>query len=191
GDGVTQEGVEECDDGNEDDSDGCTSNCEVDVRTVFITKGVYDGDLGGLTGADSICQGLAVGSQIEGTFKAWLSTVQESAADRLEHANVPYVLLDEESTHVAENWDDLVDGTILNSIALTEEGKPVGGTLAVWTGTKPDGSKAPMACVGWMSKMNGKNGTTGKRTSTGGTWTEDVTRECDSKSHIYCIEQVP
>src|SRR6185312_9164199 len=57
--------------------------------TVFLTSGRFTGDLGGLAGADALCQGAASNGQLAGTFKAWLSDDLASAASRFTHATVP------------------------------------------------------------------------------------------------------
>ena len=190
GDGVIFEGEEGCDDGNTENGDGCSADCEVEVRIIFVTSGAYKGNFGGLNGADGICQGLVVNNQnLNGEFSAWLSAGTESAAGRLEHANVSYVLLNGDV--VADNWDDLVDGNIQNSISITEEGVSVGGTSAVWTGTNPGGGDVSPDCQGWMSKSGDDMGVSGKRDKTDDKWTENTERKCSIKSHIYCIQQGP
>jgi hypothetical protein len=40
---------------------------------VFVTSTVHDGNLGGLAGADAICNSLASDAGLPGTYKAWLS----------------------------------------------------------------------------------------------------------------------
>ncbi|MCA9718121.1 MAG: DUF4215 domain-containing protein, partial [Myxococcales bacterium] len=66
GDGFTQvSNEEECDDGNEDDDDGCNTACARD-RVVFVTSEIYSGyELGGLVGADAICQSFANDAELE------------------------------------------------------------------------------------------------------------------------------
>jgi Protein of unknown function (DUF1554) len=59
---------------------------------VFVTSTTHTGNLGGLDGADAICQARAESlnsAAPAGTYKAWLSTAAESAAARLTHATVP------------------------------------------------------------------------------------------------------
>ena len=41
-------------------------------KTVFVSSQTYDGNLGGLAGADAKCQGLADAAGLKGTFKALL-----------------------------------------------------------------------------------------------------------------------
>ena len=70
------EGDEECDDGNANDLDGCSSTCVLEARLVFITSTLHDGNLGGVAGADQICNELASDAGLPGTYMAWLSSSQ-------------------------------------------------------------------------------------------------------------------
>lgn len=70
-------------------------------KVMFITNGQFNGNLGGLAGADAKCQAEAdaAGSTVQGkTFKAWLSDAEEaegvffgSGARQLNLYSLPYV----------------------------------------------------------------------------------------------------
>jgi hypothetical protein len=79
-------------------------------KVVFVTSTLYQASFGGLEGADAVCQSHAAAVDLPGTFRAWLSTRDVTAAERLTHAAVPYVRTD--GTTIADDWDDLVDGTL-------------------------------------------------------------------------------
>ena len=81
---------EECDDGNVYDGDGCSSSCAKEYKIVFLTSKTYSGDLGGLDGADTICNDLALDAGLPGTYKAWLSDSFVSVSERFTHAG-PYI----------------------------------------------------------------------------------------------------
>ena len=87
--------------------------------------------MGGIAGADAICASEADTAGLDGEFKAWLSTLSSAAADRLAQSSVPYVLVNR--TRVADNWDDLTDGSIQAPINRDASGQILGGD--VWTGT--------------------------------------------------------
>jgi|GEM_PF-1338781 len=53
------------------------------LKRVFITRGLYSGNLGGLDGADQICQKEAEAMGLEGKFKALLGDENISAKERL------------------------------------------------------------------------------------------------------------
>jgi len=141
--------------------------------------------LGGLDGADQLCVTQASDAGLEGDFKAWLSTRSLSVVDRLIHADGPYVLVD--GTLVANDWDDLVDGSIQAPINLDANGELRGGDT--WTGTLATGaSYTTDDCAGFTS---GSDGTAlcGTSASTSATWTQNITPVCSTGLRLYCIEQ--
>jgi hypothetical protein len=50
---------------------------------VFVTSRAYTGNLGGLAGADAICQTHAAEAGLPGTYVAWLATSTVTAPSRL------------------------------------------------------------------------------------------------------------
>ena len=110
---------------------------------VFLSAYSFQGDLGGLSGADSRCQSSADGFGLGGTWKAWLSSstvAVNSAARNFTQFNGPYKLLDDTNT-VANNWADLTDATtLLHAINLTETGSTVSEN--VWTNTTSAGNRS-------------------------------------------------
>lgn len=152
-------------------------------RLVFVTSSKHNGDLGGLAAADDLCADLAAGAGLDGTFKAWLSAPGDPASGRHSHADVPYVRTDRQ--RVADDWDDLVDGTLAARIDRDEDGAQVSGD--VWTGTLASGQAASATCGGFDSADEvGVCGSTGE---TGAGWTDNVQPFCTSALRLYCLQQ--
>ncbi len=134
--------------------------------TFFITSaGSGDGaNLGGLEGADAICQRLAeAAGATDKTWRAYLSTSTVNARDRIGAGpwhNVKGVL-------IANNLDDLhADANAISKeTGLTEAGNPVNGRgdepnqHDILTGTQQDGTAFPagadMTCGNWTSNGQG------------------------------------
>ena len=152
---------------------------------MFVTETVQNANLGGIEGADGLCAAQAADANLQGEFKAWLSTRSSAVADRLTRANVPYVLVNE--TPVADNWDDLVNGSILAPINLDAKGEAHTGD--VWTGTLANGDSYPNDdCAGFTSSSAGI-ALCGDSTSKTETWTNRTTPACSVLLRLYCIEQ--
>jgi len=69
----------------------------------------------------------AMAASLPGTYKAWVSTNQANGtpATRFTQSATPYVLVN--GTKIANNWADLIDGTLLAPINRTETGgNPLG-----------------------------------------------------------------
>ncbi|MDO8618410.1 MAG: LamG-like jellyroll fold domain-containing protein [Candidatus Daviesbacteria bacterium] len=160
---------------------------------VFVTSTAYNGNLGGLAGADSKCQARAEAVNLGGTWKAWLSDSTTSASSRLTHNNGPYILLN--GLVIANDWSDLTDGSLRSSIFITETGQPI-TTLpghdsrynSVWTGTNEDGKSATYNCENWTTtQASGLYGDSWVATKN---WTNSFWQTCAALNWLlYCFEQ--
>jgi cysteine-rich repeat protein len=196
GDGFVQDGLEECDDGNNIDNDGCTPNCISLSKRVFVSSMMYDGNLGGLMGADAKCQALADAANLAGTYMAWISTDQGSPSTRFTHSNTAYTLVDG-TTQIAANWNALIDGNLDAPINKTETGgvPPVGNTscagggfTTVWSATSTNGTLSGNSCTNFTSTQGG--GLWGQAGQTNSSWTSWCSGGiCTWTSPIYCFQQ--
>lgn len=162
------------------DSDSLSDGEEV-LGTAFVTSTTQDGDLGGLAGADAICESLASAAGIGAGYRAWLSTSTVDARDRI--VDGPYVRTD--GALVAFGTTDLTDGTLFNPISLDESALPV--SSEVWTGTSQAGQATSDTCLDWQS--SGENiGSFGASLSSDSNWTENFAGLCllPIRSH-YCF----
>ncbi|MEM8609869.1 MAG: hypothetical protein AAGF92_22425 [Myxococcota bacterium] len=152
---------------------------------VFVTEAVQNGALGGIQVADRLCQTEADLAGVDGTFAVWLSTTDSSVADRLVQSSGPYTLVD--GTLIANDWQDLLDGTIQAPINLDASGTQRGGD--VWTGTLATGeSFAGGDCEGFTEGTMGVS-QCGSTASAGSAWTEASTPSCSTQLRLYCFEQ--
>jgi len=156
-------------------------------RRMFVTSTPQTAALGGIAGADEICATEAADANLQGEFKAWLSTTSSSVADRLSHDGGPFVRVDE--MVVANDWADLVDGALLAPINLDANGQPHTGD--VWTGTLERGASYSVDdCAAFTSGDNADgHAYCGSSTSTTATWTYNQRAACASTLRLYCIEQ--
>ncbi len=156
------------------------------IRSPFFrTATAQNADLGGIAGADAICAAQASAAGLQGEFRAWLSTISSPVSDRVTHATGPYVLVN--GAIVANDWDDLVDGSILEPINLDATGTLQAGE--VWTGTLATGASFPGDdCASFTTGTTGVAlcGATDLTTSK---WTENITPACSTELGLYCIEQ--
>ena len=173
----------------------CIMGCQ---RTVFVTESVHTGDLGGIEGADAICQAEADAAGLAGTFLAWLSDSTESPSTRFVHYNAmleplyPYQLVD--GTLVANGWTDLTDGTVNHMIYVTATGTPPNGLLLAWTNTTPSGQPFNVlldpvldSCSGWTDSR--RSGWGGLLKEDDANWTIAGPANCDAEAHLYCFQQ--
>ena len=187
GDGLLDPG-ESCDDMNNNPDDGCKL-CTKD-RFVFASSEEYLGyELDGLYGADQRCRSLAAIAMLPNfaTYRAWLSDSTTAAADRITHSKGRYTLVNH--LVVAQDWDALLAGPLVNPIHVTESsGVSVGS--AVWTGTLPNGQPAfgSSFCNDWDTGPYEQWGGRGIRNQTDTLWSYFEQGDCGSIMAIYCFE---
>jgi hypothetical protein len=159
--------------------------------------------MGGLAGADGICQTRANAAGLPGSYKAWLSDgVNDGASPSTRFrcraascSDQAYRLVDAAQTLIATNWDDLTDTELLHAINVTEFGDESSG-VGVWTGTYPDGTAVDgnadlFNCVSWTDDSSGftKRGITGSTTAVSSQWTTHEQVLCSQVHRLYCFQQ--
>lgn len=187
GDG-TQSAMEECDDGNLEANDGCSPMC-TDEYIMFVTAESYNGNLGGVAGADTICQTAATG-KLMGTYVAWISVSMDNAKSDLPLGEV---LIRPDGMPIVDVAEKLfADGDavmLMNSVSLDQHGNAVTGHA--WTGTSSEGTYSGSSCMSWTDTMH-------KLTDGGAVeskileWTKsgDVPLFCDEEHHLYCFRKL-
>ena len=157
-------------------------------RLVFIGWEATDGNMGGLAGADALCQAWAeqCPDAPAGEYKAWLSDDTESPSTRFTKDG-QFKLIN--GSLVARSWADLTDLYIGVPIAYDCDYGIVQGS--VWTGTSFDGTPATSAgsCENWSTgdpAWNAYQGSSLMRTSA---WTIAGQDDCDDLAYLYCFQQ--
>jgi hypothetical protein len=166
---------------------------DIKEKTVFVTSTLFNGNTGGLAGADEKCQAKADGPASivpEGTYLAWLSDGTDSPDTRFTKSSHPYILPD--GTKIAEDFADLTDGSLLHPINVDETGTRV-GKLNIWTGTNSDGTTAQdhLTCDKWTADPVAKfRGTGGSTSEDGKLWSEYSGRTiCTKRRKLWCFQQ--
>lgn len=170
-------------------------------KLVFISSLIFTGDLGGLDGADSICQVRANRGGLAGEFRAWLSDTTGSPSTRF----TPCLACSYQRTDgvvVANDYADFTDGSLLAPITATESGNPIpaGERLvgAAWSATNADGTPRPEppaggSCADWTSGTNPSQGYKGDPYATDSTWSAGfigTSFNCEFQpARLYCVEQ--
>jgi len=156
------------------------------MKRVFVTDWHEDGDFGGLTVGDSICQSEADAAELGGTWTVWLSSGGINAKDRIN--DQAYYLVDN-TTKVADSLADLIDGSIDHEINMAADGDIISAYSSVWTGTLADGTNS-YDCSDWTSNSAGiGTGYRGKLAYSDENWTTYYDYDgCDGYVCLYCFE---
>jgi hypothetical protein len=97
----------------------CTDGrCDAFPKVIFVTSELFDGNLGGVSGADQKCQELADRAGMPGQFLALVNEPGRTIFERFDGDGGPYLLTD--GTLVANHFEEL--GNALGALDLTELG---------------------------------------------------------------------
>ena len=155
---------------------------------MFTTSTFYDGNLGGLAGADAKCATRASAAGLTGTWKALLSSSASgyNAIQRVT-SNGPYFNLNARGyKKIADTKADLFDLSIATPISFTEFGIYI--SVAVLTGSDANGVKSNN-CSDWTAAAPGNGTADGISTSIGSAWIYEYhARECCNNYSLYCFE---
>jgi hypothetical protein len=177
----------------------CGNSCDSGVcyaggcaMAVFTTLGQWNGNLGGLDGADTKCEAEASSYGKTGTYRAWLHDGIQGPAERFSPSALPYLRPD--GQQVAGSFADLSDGMIGVSMSLTLDGA---GPIVIpqqicdsgaWSNVNTDTQGGAEDCTDWTNAGNG-SGTLGNWNDITTTWTWWCGAECSTLRPLYCMEQ--
>lgn len=185
--------------------DGCCQpdgTCGATCR-VFASSSTQTGNLGGLTGADTICQGLAEAAGLPGMYLAWLGDSTVAPNTRFPLAGDldvgPYVLVGSPEAIIGEDWDGLTarptctgglfQPCIGHPIERDEHGVAVDAPLLAWTATTTSGAPVMNPCLDWSDGSNDFNGLAGETNKFDDRWLFGAGSPCNSPSRLYCFQQ--
>jgi hypothetical protein len=176
------------------EAEASTGPCATGGARVFVTSEMYDGNLGGIAGADAKCQASADAQSLGGTWNAWLATSSTTAPNHIYAAQGPYSLVD--GTIVAASFNALLAGSLLHSLNVTETKASVAdGQTEVWTATDLSGVLTSGFCAGpsgeWTSgQLEAGAPIVGHCDVTDSTWTSAYLQACNRTNvRLYCFER--
>ena len=179
--------------------DAPPTSCSLGNTRVFVTSAMYDGNLGGVSGADTDCTTRATAAGLGGSWRAWLSDSVTPALAHVRRSKAGYVLVDG-TTVVATSFIALVSGSLAHAIDLTETGAPVtNGQTEVWTGIDLTSSMSNGGfCTDgsgndWSSNSSGASTPlVGHLDATDATWSAAYLQLCNRTNvRLYCFESCP
>lgn len=155
-------------------------------RVVFATSQTFDGNLGGIAGADAKCMAAAaaVPALASKTFRAWVSTASSSPAATFT-SDGSFVTVD--GAVIGDSFNNVREGTLMSTIT-TETGASV--SVNVWTGTDENGfNVSGEDCNGWTDATASYQGQRGNTDFLQYYWSSNDWKDCDHHSALYCFEQ--
>jgi len=155
---------------------------------IFVTSQAFAANFGALTNADNLCQTAAQSGTSKappGVYKAWISNSSENAADRINRSTIPYY--NTGLSKVADDWNDLTDGSIDSRVLFNENGVIASSNFAM-TGTSVAAVSFTNHCSNW-SVADASSVAVGSSNESDNKWTFNSTGLCSNQWHLYCIQQ--
>lgn len=166
-----------------------TGNASVDTpeskRAFATSSSNHTGNLGGIAGADNICQNLANAASLGGNWKAFLSTSTTAAVNRSSF-----------SGNIVNMKGQIISSTGWNGmrfyvgarIMWDENGNalPLMNTF-VHTGTSPFGESS-FTCLNWTSASASEQTILGMPNTGDYSWLSYTETNCSNGRRLYCIE---
>jgi hypothetical protein len=146
------------------------------ANRVFVTSSTHSGALGGLGGADAICQQRASEAGLGGTFVALLATGSTPAISRLDGARG---WADMTNRPIADAADMFAAGTTFYPLQVDERGRRVPYAVA-WVGARD------VSCLGWTIGDPSASGS--MLYATDAPTPDRMTSSCASTYSLVCAE---
>lgn len=170
--------------------------CGAGSCRIFVTSAQYDGNLGGITGADAKCNADAAKPNAS-TYKALLAfadvrrgctsvncggaTGIEQTVDWPLFPNMTYVRADGTTIIGFSGGNALLPASLTNSIGS--------GGGQTWTGLNSDWTGNTSNCTGWSEGSSGSSGIRGTQNSVTPTAWSNSFNSCNAPRALYCVEQ--
>ena len=209
-----------CGDGLDNDCDGnvdgsgtkaggssCSNDCACQsgwchngtcAHRIFATSNVYDGDLGGISGADSKCNSVASAAGLQGNWRAVISDYSTHARD---HVTIAGTVMNMNGQKVADNKSDFWGRCLDAAVGYDESGSSISRWDQAWTGTHSDGrsddfhDSTPEMCTdsngnAWEMNGSGDRGESGYiNVRCTGRMQNGSDPDCSqTTAHLYCID---
>lgn len=192
---------EECEPLAGDQRTTCLSTCVYEARILFMTSVATSGNLGGLGGADHLCNKLAAAGQLPGNYRAWLVTEKATLPYRIPELfalKTPVKFVNVHGDVLADHVTDLALFGPDHPVVYDEHGE-ARPEQYVWTNLTRFGSSGE-DCDQWTGTSGyarvGYSGYLPDEGPAAQTWHEeeqwtDLTIDVlcsDATPHLYCIQ---
>jgi hypothetical protein len=150
----------------------------------------------GLIAGDVLCQSRADAAQLEGTYRAWLSTSSDHAIERLGERGIAGVQKRAWYRTDGVKVGDIAD-IVNENLEAYVDADEYGNTAErryTWTGTAGDSGTSydyttSYTCLDWTDATSSNLGTYGELDYTSYHWTYSDDGDCDGSEALYCFER--
>ncbi|MHB8877949.1 MAG: hypothetical protein ACYC8T_30000 [Myxococcaceae bacterium] len=155
-------------------------------KRLFVTQGVFPGNLGGLIGGDAKCNAAAQAAGKGGNWKAWLSTLTNAPSTRMAEVGPWYQQFADGGVQLTFANVANLGTTPWTPVVVDEWGSNRSATF--WTGAIDGNTPGGRTCVDFTSSDPGLTTAIGV-TGVTSKWTNSQWLSCSTPRAILCFEQ--
>jgi Protein of unknown function (DUF1554) len=152
-----------------------------------VTSTTYNGNLGGILGANTKCAARAAAASLSGSYFAWIGEGTGAPDTNFTKVAQPYYLVDG-TTLIAGSYLTLTNGTPL-AHAIDRDEFGAAHFDYVWTGVNANGTAATSSCQNWSSASSPQLGLVGSTGEINADWTAAGGISCNQSRRLYCFGQ--
>ncbi|MCB1158746.1 MAG: DUF1554 domain-containing protein [Leptospiraceae bacterium] len=175
-----------------DPADGKVRNND-DDKIIFISNASYNGNLGGVSGADAKCNSdSAKPSNIPNTYKALLVdgvSRQASLSPNTGDSKINWVLLSNTNYFRADGTTKIGTTTAAGLFNFDMDASFGTALAADWTGLNSDWTSHTQHCTNWSSDANTENGSSGSVLFNTEWSIRLLSSGCDTSKRLICVQQ--
>ena len=158
---------------------------------IFITSTAFNGNLGGVDGANTKCASLAKQTGLKRKYIAIISSTSQHIVDTINALGEIFTVSKSgKKVKIANSDTDLFNSfsqPLLNNINVDESGNTVQGKTP-WTGSLAAGTHDGDSCDNW-SDAGTFDGVIGSSEEKDMNWIENTFVSCSEEHPLYCISQ--
>ena len=176
-----------------DGSGNLDDNIPTGGRRIFITSTTYQGDFGGLSAADSICNTRAQAAGLSKTYRSVLGSSALDVKNRFSGTESVYTYGDGNYHLVVSQLSNLWNTNFVNlSYAISYDEYGDYSSSKAWSGsvaTGEEGTAQSCETIGnsWTSNNSLDTGTIGDSSAISADWIELMVDDCSQSYAIYCL----
>lgn len=173
---------------------GGTGTASINILTgkrIFVTASTYNGNLGGISGADTKCNADA-NKPATGTYKAYIADGTNRRVCSTGWCTDTTEQIDWVTTigrnYIRADQSALIGQAAFNGL-LSSMSNGIGTTAnAIWVGLALN-YQAGSTCNSWTSSSAAASASAGNSQSTGNPHFNDTATTCNTINRLYCVEQ--
>ena len=119
---------------------------------IFLSSTRHSGNMGGISGANDVCQNLALEAGLKKNYRALLAIDEYSLSDQLSGTSKIFIFKSSVKALVSNSLTELIENKALSNINFDEDSVEITDFINVWTGIL--NNSVSNNCSNWTSNSS-------------------------------------